>query len=109
MQTLTLKNVSFADQGEYTCLAGNAIGISHVSAFLTVLPGKYSVMCEYVTDLHPQKHLISYGYRSHIGDQMFFENLDFDLGQIEYFLSKFRFIFALPNKLAAAPQLLWHC
>ena len=41
MQTLTLRNVSFADQGEYTCLAGNSIGISHVSAFLTVLPGKH--------------------------------------------------------------------
>ena len=44
MQTLKIKNVTYEDAGEYTCLAGNSIGISHVSAWLTVIPGvlKYS-------------------------------------------------------------------
>ncbi|NXT66861.1 FGFR1 factor, partial [Chaetops frenatus] len=37
MEVLHLKNVSFEDAGEYTCLAGNSIGISHHSAWLTVL------------------------------------------------------------------------
>uniref|UniRef100_A0A8C4WY24 receptor protein-tyrosine kinase n=3 Tax=Eptatretus burgeri TaxID=7764 RepID=A0A8C4WY24_EPTBU len=38
IEVLYLPNVSFADAGEYTCLAGNFIGISHHSAWLTVLP-----------------------------------------------------------------------
>uniref|UniRef100_K7FGA2 Fibroblast growth factor receptor n=1 Tax=Pelodiscus sinensis TaxID=13735 RepID=K7FGA2_PELSI len=37
MEVLRLHNVSFEDAGEYTCLAGNSIGISHHSAWLTVL------------------------------------------------------------------------
>ncbi|XP_069733795.1 fibroblast growth factor receptor 1 isoform X2 [Phaenicophaeus curvirostris] len=37
MEVLHLRNVSFEDAGEYTCLAGNSIGISHHSAWLTVL------------------------------------------------------------------------
>ncbi|XP_034752927.1 fibroblast growth factor receptor 1-A-like [Etheostoma cragini] len=37
MEVLTLRNVSVADAGEYTCLAGNSIGVSHHSAWLTVV------------------------------------------------------------------------
>ncbi|XP_039624496.1 fibroblast growth factor receptor 1-A isoform X4 [Polypterus senegalus] len=37
MEVLHLRNVSFEDAGEYTCLAGNSIGVSHHSAWLTVL------------------------------------------------------------------------
>uniref|UniRef100_A0A803T5X6 Fibroblast growth factor receptor n=1 Tax=Anolis carolinensis TaxID=28377 RepID=A0A803T5X6_ANOCA len=37
MEVLHLRNVSFEDAGQYTCLAGNSIGISHHSAWLTVL------------------------------------------------------------------------
>nr|XP_045254985.1 fibroblast growth factor receptor 1 isoform X4 [Macaca fascicularis] len=39
MEVLHLRNVSFEDAGEYTCLAGNSIGLSHHSAWLTVLEG----------------------------------------------------------------------
>uniref|UniRef100_A0A8C8ZK71 receptor protein-tyrosine kinase n=1 Tax=Prolemur simus TaxID=1328070 RepID=A0A8C8ZK71_PROSS len=35
MEVLHLRNVSFEDAGEYTCLAGNSIGLSHHSAWLT--------------------------------------------------------------------------
>ncbi|XP_043537395.1 fibroblast growth factor receptor 1-like [Chiloscyllium plagiosum] len=38
LEALYLRNVTFEDAGEYTCLAGNSIGISHHSAWLTVLP-----------------------------------------------------------------------
>ncbi|XP_062851147.1 fibroblast growth factor receptor 3 isoform X1 [Trichomycterus rosablanca] len=38
LEVLLLTNVSFEDAGEYTCLAGNSIGIAHHSAWLTVLP-----------------------------------------------------------------------
>lgn len=34
-----MRNVTFEDAGEYTCLAGNSIGFSHHSAWLVVLPG----------------------------------------------------------------------
>ncbi|XP_069773926.1 fibroblast growth factor receptor 1-like isoform X3 [Narcine bancroftii] len=37
MEALYLRNVTFEDAGQYTCLAGNSIGISHHSAWLTVL------------------------------------------------------------------------
>ncbi|KAF5907341.1 fibroblast growth factor receptor 1-A-like isoform X2, partial [Clarias magur] len=33
---LQLKNVSLEDAGKYTCLAGNSIGFSHHTAWLTV-------------------------------------------------------------------------
>ncbi|XP_035864325.1 fibroblast growth factor receptor 1-like [Sander lucioperca] len=36
LDVLQLRNVSFDDAGEYTCLAGNSVGISHHSAWLTV-------------------------------------------------------------------------
>ncbi|XP_031587142.1 fibroblast growth factor receptor 1-A isoform X4 [Oreochromis aureus] len=44
MEVLQLRNVSFDDAGEYTCLAGNSIGYSHHSAWLTVFeaPPHYS-------------------------------------------------------------------
>uniref|UniRef100_A0A3B3QFU5 Fibroblast growth factor receptor n=1 Tax=Paramormyrops kingsleyae TaxID=1676925 RepID=A0A3B3QFU5_9TELE len=38
IEVLHLPNVTFEDAGEYTCLAGNSIGISFHSAWLTVLP-----------------------------------------------------------------------
>ncbi|KAM3874231.1 fibroblast growth factor receptor 1b [Diretmus argenteus] len=37
MEVLTLKNVTVDAAGEYTCLAGNSIGVSHHSAWLTVV------------------------------------------------------------------------
>lgn len=36
---MTLRNVSADDAGEYTCMAGNSIGVSHHSAWLTVVKG----------------------------------------------------------------------
>uniref|UniRef100_A0A8D2LH80 Fibroblast growth factor receptor n=1 Tax=Varanus komodoensis TaxID=61221 RepID=A0A8D2LH80_VARKO len=39
LEILYLHNVSFEDAGEYTCLAGNSIGFTHHTAWLTVLPG----------------------------------------------------------------------
>lgn len=39
IQVLTLKNVTLEDAGEYSCLAGNSIGVSHHSAWLTVVEG----------------------------------------------------------------------
>uniref|UniRef100_A0A8C7ZXU2 Fibroblast growth factor receptor n=1 Tax=Oryzias sinensis TaxID=183150 RepID=A0A8C7ZXU2_9TELE len=39
MEVLQLRNVSFGDAGQYTCLAGNSIGFSHHTAWLTVLEG----------------------------------------------------------------------
>lgn len=41
VEVLYLRNVSAEDAGEYTCLAGNSIGLSYQSAWLTVLPGKH--------------------------------------------------------------------
>uniref|UniRef100_A0A8C8DQ23 Fibroblast growth factor receptor n=1 Tax=Oryzias sinensis TaxID=183150 RepID=A0A8C8DQ23_9TELE len=38
IEVLHLPNVTFEDAGEYTCLAGNSIGISYHTATLTVLP-----------------------------------------------------------------------
>ncbi|XP_068404780.1 fibroblast growth factor receptor 2 isoform X6 [Eschrichtius robustus] len=38
IEVLYIRNVTFEDAGEYTCLAGNSIGISFHSAWLTVLP-----------------------------------------------------------------------
>uniref|UniRef100_A0A3B3CEM3 Fibroblast growth factor receptor n=1 Tax=Oryzias melastigma TaxID=30732 RepID=A0A3B3CEM3_ORYME len=38
IEVLHLPNVTFEDAGEYTCLAGNSIGISFHTATLTVLP-----------------------------------------------------------------------
>ncbi|CAG6017751.1 unnamed protein product [Menidia menidia] len=38
IEVLYLPNVTFEDAGEYTCLAGNSIGLSYQTATLTVLP-----------------------------------------------------------------------
>ncbi|KAM6221906.1 fibroblast growth factor receptor 3 isoform 3-T3 [Rhynchocyon petersi] len=40
LEVLALRNVTFEDAGEYTCLAGNSIGFSHHSAWLVVLPAE---------------------------------------------------------------------
>lgn len=40
-EVLILENVQYEDAGWYTCLVGNKIGISHRSAWLTVVPSKY--------------------------------------------------------------------
>ncbi|KAG8441165.1 hypothetical protein GDO86_006779 [Hymenochirus boettgeri] len=37
MEVLQLRNVTFEDAGQYTCLAANSIGLSYHSAWLTVL------------------------------------------------------------------------
>ncbi|KAM9111453.1 fibroblast growth factor receptor 3-like [Pangshura tecta] len=39
LEILYLRNVTFEDAGEYICLAGNSMGFSRHSAWLTVLPG----------------------------------------------------------------------
>nr|XP_033797122.1 fibroblast growth factor receptor 2 isoform X7 [Geotrypetes seraphini] len=38
IEVLYVRNASLEDAGQYTCLAGNSIGISYHSAWLTVLP-----------------------------------------------------------------------
>ncbi|XP_073321768.1 fibroblast growth factor receptor 1-A-like isoform X3 [Pagrus major] len=43
MEVLRLRNVSLDDAGEYTCLAGNSVGFSHHSAWLTVVEGEPEV------------------------------------------------------------------
>ncbi|XP_038150648.1 fibroblast growth factor receptor 2 isoform X7 [Cyprinodon tularosa] len=56
MEVLYLSNVTFEDAGEYTCLAGNSIGISYQTATLTVLPDP-STKCQIpkrtVSSVHP--------------------------------------------------------
>ncbi|ETE73735.1 Fibroblast growth factor receptor 4, partial [Ophiophagus hannah] len=43
VEVLYLQNVTMEDAGEYTCLAGNSIGLSYQSAWLTVLPDEEEV------------------------------------------------------------------
>jgi len=40
VEVLYLSKVTMEDAGEYTCLAGNSIGFSYQSAWLTVLSGE---------------------------------------------------------------------
>lgn len=47
IEVLYLPNVTFEDAGEYTCLAGNSIGISYHTAVLTVLPGIYTCILSF--------------------------------------------------------------
>uniref|UniRef100_A0A8C1PQN6 Fibroblast growth factor receptor n=1 Tax=Cyprinus carpio TaxID=7962 RepID=A0A8C1PQN6_CYPCA len=42
VEVLYLTNITMEDAGEYTCLAGNSIGFSHQSAWLTVLSGRFN-------------------------------------------------------------------
>ncbi|MCJ8735338.1 hypothetical protein PDJAM_G00245660 [Pangasius djambal] len=52
MEVLQLMNVSLEDAGVYTCLAGNSVGHSHHSAWLTVYEGynhKPSQCCRHET------------------------------------------------------------
>uniref|UniRef100_A0A665W6R7 receptor protein-tyrosine kinase n=1 Tax=Echeneis naucrates TaxID=173247 RepID=A0A665W6R7_ECHNA len=57
MEVLQLRNVSFDDAGKYTCLAGNSIGFSHHSAWLTVFegistpPSTQELACTHITNL----------------------------------------------------------
>ncbi|XP_052354236.1 fibroblast growth factor receptor 2-like isoform X5 [Oncorhynchus keta] len=44
IEVLYLPNVTYEDAGEYTCLAGNSIGISYHTAWLTVLPASNDEM-----------------------------------------------------------------
>uniref|UniRef100_A0AAX7T1Z2 receptor protein-tyrosine kinase n=1 Tax=Astatotilapia calliptera TaxID=8154 RepID=A0AAX7T1Z2_ASTCA len=48
MEVLNLRSVTLEDSGEYTCLAANSIGVSHHSAWLTVVDetsSNLSVIC----------------------------------------------------------------
>uniref|UniRef100_A0A672RY12 Fibroblast growth factor receptor 4 n=1 Tax=Sinocyclocheilus grahami TaxID=75366 RepID=A0A672RY12_SINGR len=50
VEVLYLTNITMEDAGEYTCLAGNSIGFSHQSAWLTVLSGRLRGTTKY-TDI----------------------------------------------------------
>uniref|UniRef100_A0A8C1TT37 receptor protein-tyrosine kinase n=1 Tax=Cyprinus carpio TaxID=7962 RepID=A0A8C1TT37_CYPCA len=43
IEVLQIRNVSLEDAGEYTCLAGNSVGISYHTAWLTVYKGIFLV------------------------------------------------------------------
>ncbi|CAG5866865.1 unnamed protein product [Menidia menidia] len=51
LEVLFLTNVSFEDAGEYTCLAGNSIGFTFHSAWLTVLPAVNPEKEDYYADI----------------------------------------------------------
>uniref|UniRef100_A0A8C2GHZ5 Fibroblast growth factor receptor n=1 Tax=Cyprinus carpio TaxID=7962 RepID=A0A8C2GHZ5_CYPCA len=48
MEVLHIRNVSLEDAGEYTCLAGNSIGHSHHTAWLTVYKGIFPIVITYL-------------------------------------------------------------
>lgn len=39
-ETLTVSNVTHLNEGWYTCVAGNSLGVSFASAYLKVVDGK---------------------------------------------------------------------
>jgi hypothetical protein len=41
-EELVLSNVSYEDEGWYTCIAANSLGVSYASAYLHVLDSKLS-------------------------------------------------------------------
>uniref|UniRef100_A0A8C5RE35 Fibroblast growth factor receptor n=1 Tax=Laticauda laticaudata TaxID=8630 RepID=A0A8C5RE35_LATLA len=51
VEVLYLQNVTMEDAGEYTCLAGNSIGLSYQSAWLTVLPDEEVVEEVYTPEI----------------------------------------------------------
>ncbi|XP_066477204.1 fibroblast growth factor receptor 3 isoform X2 [Tiliqua scincoides] len=59
LEILYLRNVTFEDAGEYTCLAGNSIGYSHHSAWLTVLSAEEHIAVEESGSLYAG--ILSYG------------------------------------------------
>lgn len=65
IEVLFLPNVTFEDAGEYTCLAGNSIGISYHSAWLTVLPGIH-----YSTTASPfvPPHIVAFHVKELVGE-----------------------------------------
>ncbi|KAM5170586.1 fibroblast growth factor receptor 1 isoform 1-T1 [Mantella aurantiaca] len=52
MEVLHLTNVTFEDAGQYTCLAANSIGLSHHSAWLTVLEAVDEKPAHMTSSLH---------------------------------------------------------
>ncbi|KAL8186781.1 UNVERIFIED_CONTAM: Fibroblast growth factor receptor 3 [Gekko kuhli] len=59
LEILFLHNVTFDDAGEYTCLAGNSIGYTHHSAWLTILPAEERVAMDDSGSLYAG--ILSYG------------------------------------------------
>ncbi len=60
VEVLYLTNITMEDAGEYTCLAGNSIGFSHQSAWLTVLSGRSSSsssLYRHIDDTNPKNGL----------------------------------------------------
>lgn len=57
VEVLYLTNVTMDDAGEYTCLAGNSIGFSHQSAWLTVLSGRLTTIFNKHLYLHGSSFL----------------------------------------------------
>ncbi|KAH1164744.1 hypothetical protein KIL84_008162, partial [Mauremys mutica] len=57
LEILYLRNVTFEDAGEYICLAGNSMGFSHHSAWLTVLPGPLYILVEYASKGNLKEYL----------------------------------------------------
>lgn len=41
-EELVLNNVTYADEGWYTCVSANSLGVTHSSAYLKVVDSKYS-------------------------------------------------------------------
>ncbi|XP_029439708.1 fibroblast growth factor receptor 4 isoform X2 [Rhinatrema bivittatum] len=58
VEILYLRNVSLQDAGAYTCLAGNSIGLSYQSAWLTVLPEEHLGMEAEITGVQDMDLII---------------------------------------------------